>query len=146
MSIFHDLQDSYFDTIQLGEELEKIPLTCDCPQQMREAGTCCCSRSSTLTNSKRMGCLKHLQELQEKVKWFHEDLSESRRRSKEYATTVSSELFVVENFVHHLDNALRAIEAKLMQSDSFCFHDILKQLKEKTAQFQDYTTKLNQSL
>lgn len=145
MSLFHDLQDSYFDTIQLGQELEKIPLTCDCPQQMREAGTCCCSKSSAITN-KRMGCLKHLRELQDKVRMFNDDLHESRRRSKECATTVSSELFSVEYFVHHLEDALRAIEAKLMQPKSYCCHDILKQLKEKTVQFQDYTAKLNQAL
>lgn len=145
MSLFHDLQDSYFDTIQLGEELEKIPITCDCPQQVRDAGTCCCSNSSAVTN-RRTGCLKHLQELQDKVRMFNDDLHESRRHSKEYANTVSSELFSVEYFVHHLDDALRAIEAKLMQPNSFCCHDILKQLKEKTAQFQDYTAKLNQAL
>jgi hypothetical protein len=30
MSLFHKLQDVYFDAVNLGEELKQIPPSCDC--------------------------------------------------------------------------------------------------------------------
>src|SRR5215510_4215201 len=67
MSLFHSLQDVYYDAMHLQEALEAIPSKCDCwDAEAHLSGRCCCvSAEGTVggTMAFRQGCLHYLEKL-----------------------------------------------------------------------------------
>jgi len=55
MSLFHSLQDVYYDAMHLQEALEAIPSKCDCwDAEAHLSGRCCCvSAEGTVNRSIR---------------------------------------------------------------------------------------------
>jgi len=147
MSLFHKLQDVYFDSLQLGDELGKIPSECDCPEEARRSGTCCCGNSAVRADKNR-GCLKHLDELRNKIQWAIEDLRRERQqlRDGEMNGEVSSEIFLIENSISHLGSSLDRIKEELSQPHAKCAHEELEQLKQRSTHFQHYAETLNKAL
>jgi len=77
MSLFHSLQDVYYDAMHLQEALEDIPSKCDCwDAEAHLSGRCCCvSAEGTVggTMAFRQGCLHHLEKLSKSLTALQED-------------------------------------------------------------------------
>ncbi|HKC85563.1 MAG TPA: hypothetical protein VKG02_06285 [Blastocatellia bacterium] len=77
MSLFHSLQDVYYDAMHLQEALEAIPSKCDCwDAEAHLSGRCCCvSAEGTVggTMAFRQGRLHHLEKLSKSLTALQED-------------------------------------------------------------------------
>ncbi|MEW6211363.1 MAG: hypothetical protein AB1631_23560 [Acidobacteriota bacterium] len=146
MSVFHDLQDIYFDAQNLRAELERIPPHCDCGDaDAHLSGRCCCSTSERPESE---GCISHLERLRGKLEWFREDL---RREGKELGSERLSDgaegrLSLIISLVDDLNLSLERIEADLDEFRKSCAHKSLERVRERGSELARHIAELNRLL
>ncbi|MCI0488386.1 MAG: hypothetical protein L0229_17490 [Blastocatellia bacterium] len=153
MSLFHKLQDVYFDAVKLREELSQIPGQCDCGDaDAHLSGRCCCANvrvdQNQIDSHSRVGCPDHLEQLSRSTRWFQED---SRRGRKElgpetYSEELEGRLFLIQSLMDGFGRAVNSIEADLKEFRATCAHGALARMKKSSAELDKYITDLNEIL
>ena len=153
MSLFHKLQDVYFDALNLSEELKQIPAHCDCSDaETHLAGCCSCavalSKAKTGEAETDTGCLFHLRKLMESIHWFEEDLRASRNkfRSEDRTFVVEGRLSLIVSSIDSLKRMLGEIEEDLTEFKITCAHEALQSVKGKSKDIEHCALELNKVL
>jgi len=149
MSLFHGLQDVYYDAMHLQEALEAIPSKCDClDAEAHLSGQCCCvSGEGTVGGAMafRRGCLHHLEKLSKSLTALLEDSrgGSGETRLEEMDQKLLSRLSDVMALRLQLDTMVEEIEDRIEQFKVTCAQADLLRLKESASHLQKLVTELN---
>lgn len=153
MSLFHKLQDVYFDAVNLSEELKQIPPHCDCADaETHLAGRCSCadmhSRKKADKKEADIGCLFHLQKLSKSINWFEEDVRKSREklRPEDNSFAIEGRLFLIVNLIDNFKRMVSEIESDLTEFRATCAHKALEKVKERSKDLERDIQELNKIL
>ncbi len=146
MSVFHELQDIYFDAENLHQELDRIPPQCDCGDaDAHLSGKCCCSTSERPQSE---GCISHLERLRGKIEWFREDRRRGGKgfRPGRLSNGAEGRLSLVINLIDNLSLSLDQIKADLDEFRTNCAHNALERIKKRGSELARHTAELNRLL
>jgi len=152
MSLFHSLQDVYYDAMHLQEALEAIPSKCDCwDAEAHLSGQCCCvSDEGTVGGAIafRQGCLRHLEKLSKSLTALQEDSrgESGDTRLEEMDQKLLSRLSDVMALRRQLDAMVEEIEDRIEQFKVTCAHADLRRIKESSTHLQKLVKELNSLL
>ncbi len=153
MSLFHKLQDVYFDAVNLSVELKEIPPHCDCSDaETHLDGRCSCadahSREKTDEKEADTGCLFHLQKLSNSINWFEEDMRTGRGklRPEDNSLAIERRLFLIGNLIGNFKRTISEIESDLAEFRATCAHEALQSVKERSKELERDAQELNKML
>ena len=152
MSLFHKLQDVYFDAVNLSEELTQIPPHCDCADaETHLAGRCSCGVAHSgeqRAEDADTGCLFQLRKLRESINWFEEDLRASRNkfRSENRTFAVEGRLSLVVSVIDNLKRTIGEIENDLAEFRLSCANEALQSVQGKSKELEHCAQELNKVL
>jgi hypothetical protein len=152
MSLFHKLQDVYFDAMHLQETLEAIPPECDCwNAEAHLAADCCCVAkpgSIASTMALQQGCLVHLGKLSNSLSslqadWRYQSWDARREEHEEVDQKLQSQVSQVLSLCRLLEMTIETIEDRIEQSKATCLHADLQRIKESGADLKKLVTEMN---
>ena len=149
MTGFHQIQDVYFDCLNLCEVLESIPQTCDClDADSHLAGKCCCASSWNEVGEEgisRDGNPLSLEKLRRSVNSFQKDFDQERAQlsSPEVTNEFGSPLSLIEDTVRSIARSVERVEDNLNSFRSSCAQDALERLKAQSLDLRKYLDQLN---
>src|SRR5215469_15549890 len=143
MSLFSKLQDVYFDTVKLRQELERIPPHCDCHDaDAHLSGQCCCAgpKPHRPDIGPGSGCVAFLEELNKDIEWLREDMTRERRQllPGETSSELEGRLSLIANLIDTLGSTLHRIEADLKEFRASCAYPDLDRLKQRSSELERY--------
>lgn len=147
MSLFEKLENVYFDMMQLGEDLSKLPTACDCPLELQRLGKCCCADSSAKVE-KSQGCLMHVEEVLNEINWMEDDLRIELigLHDKDMSLDLVSQLTAIDTSIRILKSRLKNVKEKLKQNQLHCVLEEFEKLKESSQYFKQCLAGLNMIL
>lgn len=153
MSLFHKLQDVYYDAVDLAEQLERIPAACDCGDaDAHISGSCCCAGAQPHRTSEesepRTGCLARVNELSESIQWFREDVRRDRGEVSrvEISGALEGRLSLIDNLIDDLSSMLTRLKLDLAEFRANCAYPALERMKKSNDDLRRYTAELNELL
>lgn len=154
MNLFHKLQDIYFDALRLSEELESIPLHCECHDSEEHLkGRCCCSLRQTeaveCKDKRPSSCADPqacVQRLAEGIRLFRDDWRRHRPNCGEKSVELLRWLSLVGDAVRRLSTSLEHVEAEMKEFHAECALQPLLRLKAENRSFRKYVGELYDAL
>ena len=153
MSSHSNLHDVYFDALKLKEELDNIPPACDCSEETRRAGRCCCHMANPVFHAELArknchGCVARLERLRSEVEWLWEDLAAGGQSlsNDDLTSDEQKRVFRFIYTVHRLAAAVGRIEGRLDEYQTSCAYEDLARLKECGAELLERAAEFNQAI
>lgn len=150
MGIFHEMQDVYYGTLELAQEIKKIPSECDCGDAEGHLnGRCsCCAENKTsraFSESSNNGCLTRLNRLRKAVSSLDAYLQEGSGRIEpsQDSSELQGQLSLILSLVYQLARECERIQTDLDEFRKHCAADALLRIKEGGASLDHYAAKLN---
>ena len=154
MSIFHKLQDVYFDAVKLHDAIAEIPAQCDCADaDAHLSGKCCCA-VTVLTKPKEIdescsGCLGWFAKVTKDLEDFEEDFVTEQRQiitDDDAGQEIKTSLFVIQNLMASLRKAVTIMKEHITIFRASCAHKDLQALKERNVELEKCIAGLNAAL